>query len=78
MQVPKDLRNEGGILVSTMADILDVDGAGVQVTVTDLGNIKLTVDSTSYPSQAVHLDPDDAVALADLLRLRAREARGVR
>ena len=75
MRVPADLRNEGGVLVSAMADFLDVDEAGVQAIVTDMGNVRLKVDSTAHPSKSAYLEPDDAEALGNLLIQRAHEAR---
>jgi hypothetical protein len=72
------MTTQGGARLDKLADFLDEDGAGVLATVTDYGTVKLTVDSASYPSQAANLSPDDTDALADLLKMRAREARGVR
>ena len=77
MQVPADMRNEGGILVATMADFLDVDETGVQAVVVQ-DTVQLIVDSTSHPAKSVHLEPDDAEALGYLLIMRARQARGLR
>jgi hypothetical protein len=37
--------------------------------------VKIKVDSTAYPNKVIRLEPDDADALADLIRQRAAEAR---
>jgi hypothetical protein len=77
MRVTPGMTTEAGGDLTRLADFLDVDGAGVLATVTDYGTVKLAVDSTAYPSPAANLSPDDTDALADLLKMRAREARGV-
>lgn len=74
MRVTEGMTTEGGARLAEMADFLDVDDTGVQVT-QDAVCVKLTVDSTAYPPHSAWLDPDDADALGDLLKLRAAECR---
>ncbi len=78
MRVTPEMTTESGSLLSTMADFIDDEGTGLQVVVHDGGLVKLIVGSTEYPNKSGWLEPDDADALADLLKMRAREARGVR
>jgi hypothetical protein len=75
MRVTEDMKTGSGAALILLADFLDEDGAGVRATVTDAGNVKFAIDSTAYPCQAVHLNPDDADDLAQLIHLRAAEAR---
>jgi hypothetical protein len=75
MLVTKDMTTEGGTSLLDLADLLGTDGAtGTKVT-QDRGEVRLVVDSTSYPNEHVDLTPDDAERLAVLLILRAAEAR---
>jgi len=74
MRVTKGMTTEGGASLIDEADFLDVDDTGVQATQNDV-TVKLTVDSTAYPSKSVWLEPDDADALGDLLKQRAAECR---
>lgn len=77
MRVTPDMKTEGGQSLSELADLLGEDQVGVKAETHPDGTVKLTVDSTAYPNKSVWLDPDDADALGDLLKMRAREARGV-
>jgi selenocysteine lyase/cysteine desulfurase len=73
------MTTEGGGSLSKLADILAEDEVGVQAVLAEIGDlVKLVVDSTCTTcSKHAYLTPDDADALADLLKMRAREARGV-
>ena len=78
MRVTPEMTTEAGSRLDKLADILTEDRTGVQAVLSEIGDVKLTVDSTATTGKSVYLDPDDADALADLLRMRAREARGLR
>jgi hypothetical protein len=79
MLVEPGQRDEYGADLSEVADLLGEDEVGVKVRVAEIGDlVKLTVDSTTVTgSKHVYLDPVSADELADLLKMRAREARGV-
>jgi hypothetical protein len=74
MRVTADMTTESGEAMLRLADFIDDEGAGVRATEGN-GKVRVRVDSTKYPSEYVDLDPDDADALADLIRQRAAEAR---
>jgi hypothetical protein len=79
MRVTGDMTTEGGAALSTLADLLGEDEVGVQLTTAEVGDAaRLAVDSTSTNAKHVYLDADDCDRLADLLRAKARELRGVR
>lgn len=80
MLVTPGQRDEWGGELAKTADILAEDEVGVTVRTAEIGDLaKLTVDSTSVTgSKHAYLDADDCDALADLLRAKARELRGVR
>lgn len=80
MLVTPGMRDEFGGDLAKSADIVAEDEVGVQAELAWSGDqVKLTVDSTCTTcSKHAYLTPDDADALADLLKMRAREARGVR
>lgn len=75
MQVTPEMTTEGGSRLDKMADFLDADEVGVQAILSNTGHVKLTVDSTAWPSKSAYLDADDADALGDLLKARASELR---
>lgn len=79
MRVTPGMRDEFGGDLAKSADILAEDEVGVKAEVSWMGDqVMLTVDSTCTTcSKHAYLTPDDADALADLLKMRAREARGV-
>jgi hypothetical protein len=58
-----------------LADLLGEDETGVKVEYEYDGSVRLKVDSTAYPSKSVWLTPDDADALADLIKAKAAQAR---
>jgi hypothetical protein len=74
------MRDEWGGDLSKVADLLGEDEVGVKVELAEIGDlVKLTVDSTTVTgSKHVYLDPISADELGDLLKMRAREARGGR
>jgi hypothetical protein len=79
MLVEPGQRDEYGGDLSKVADLLGEDKVGVKVDLAEIGDqVRLTVDSTSTRGKHVYLDPVSADELADLLRMRAREARGTR
>jgi hypothetical protein len=80
MLVEPGQRDEWGGDLSKVADLLGEDEVGVKVDLAEIGDlVRLTVDSTTVTgSKHVYLDPVSADELADLLKMRAREARGVR
>jgi hypothetical protein len=80
MLVTKGMRDEWGGDLSRSADVLADDEVGVAVRTAGIGDLaKLTVDSTSVTgSRHAYLTADDCDHLADLLRAKARELRGVR
>lgn len=75
MRVTPEMTTESGARLDLLADFLGQDDIGVKVTADGRGNVKIEVDSTAYPPKRVCLDPDDADALAQLIHLRAAEAR---
>jgi hypothetical protein len=75
MRVTPEMKTEGGERLDKLADFLGTDEVtGIKVT-QDRGEVRIIADSTSYPNEAIDLDPDTADMLADLLHQRAREAR---
>lgn len=74
MRVTEGMTTEGGEPLSRLADFIDDEGSGVLTSV-GYGRVRVRVDSVKYPSEYVDLDPDDADALAQLIHLRAAEAR---
>jgi CRISPR/Cas system-associated endoribonuclease Cas2 len=63
-----------GKRLKELADLLDLNGKGVQVTMYE-GEIVLTVDSTRVNAPRAVLDPADAELLIYLLHTNARKAR---
>lgn len=80
MLVEPGMRDEWGGDLAKVADLLGEDEVGVKVELAEIGDlVRLTVDSTSVTgSKHVYLDPVSVDELADLLKMRAREARGTR
>jgi hypothetical protein len=74
------MRDEWGGDLAKVADILTGDEVGVALRTAEIGDLaKLTVDSTAVTtSKHAYLDADECDALADLLRAKARELRGLR
>jgi hypothetical protein len=78
MLVTEGMRDEFGGDLSRLADILAADETGIALRTSEMGDMaKLTVDSTCTNGRSAYLDADDCDALADLLRAKARELRGV-
>lgn len=75
MRVTEDMTTEGGSPLILLADFLGQDDTGVKVTTDGCGDVKIEVDSTAYPSKSILVDPDTADELAQLIHLRAAEAR---
>jgi hypothetical protein len=75
MRVTESMTIESGAPLSELADFIGLDDVGVQVTADFFGCVKIKVDSTAYPSKVIRLEPDDADALADLIKRKAAEAR---
>jgi hypothetical protein len=75
MRVTEDMTTQSGEAMLRLADFIDDEGAGIRATAGIAGKVRVRVDSTKYPSEYVDLDPDDADALADLIRQRAAETR---
>lgn len=57
------------------ADFIDADGTGIKAAVQRTGEIRIAVDSLSWPLESIWLDPDDAEAFGQRLIELAREAR---
>ncbi len=78
MLVTPEMTTEGGGRLDKLADLLAEDAVGVKVELAETGDlVKLTVDSTATAGKHVYLDPVSADELADLLKMRARQARGL-
>jgi hypothetical protein len=75
MRVTKNMTNESGSPLSELADFLGLDDVGIQATTDAYGCVNIKVDSTAYPNKVIRLEPDDADALADLIKRKAAEAR---
>lgn len=75
MRVTPEMTTESGARLDTLADFLGQDDTGVKVTTDGYGDVKIEVDSTAYPSKSILIDPDTADELAQLIHLRAAEAR---
>jgi hypothetical protein len=69
------MTTEGGGALILLADFLGQDDTGIKVTTDGYGDVKIEVDSTAYPSKSIRVDPDTADELAQLIHLRAAEAR---
>jgi len=75
MIVTEDMQHpDGGKRPIEEADVIDVDGVGVQVQVARAGLLKLIVGSNEYPSKKAFIDPADARHLAAKLNQLADEA----
>lgn len=76
MRVTEDMTTEGGEPMLRLADFIGLDDVGIRVTQADAdGHVKIVVNSTAWPNESIWLDPDDADQVADLIKVRAAEAR---
>lgn len=76
MRVTEDMKTDGGAPLSKLADFIGTNGKAIHVT-EEIHEVRIEANSTSTCNVAVWLTPDDADALADLIKLRAQQARGV-
>jgi len=68
------MTTEGGARLDEMADFLGTDEkTGIQVAA-DGGEVRIIIDSTSYPNEHIDMDPADIDALCALLQEKKREA----
>lgn len=72
MKVTKEMRSEGGLPLSDMADFQDEDGTGLSVR-RDGNRAVVAVDSYEIFPERVRLDAEDTRALAELLLGLAEE-----